>query len=222
MAFGERERLAEKHSLRISGIAGRGLTRYQGAPRKIERLARPPKMAGPRRVRIARQGQQPKQDVFAKLTYAPTVQPRHRAGRRFEAIPGGNSIKHLEVYIGPNDIDVRKIGAVFEKISQRAHRFTNTSIEAASPCNRIACGELDRNLLIPEMQVDYAIADATNRAVSKENIFGEPADVRSEYTVGGVAILEHPGSALQTRIKRKNQSGPKRSPDCGQSLDARH
>jgi len=145
------------------------------------------------------------------------------AANRLKTVSLGNPIENFKVYIGANNIDVRKLGIIFEKLRQHKERLGKASIEAASPRQRSAPRDLDGDLLIPKMQIDDAVTLATERAVSQKNIFRESAELRPEYTVGRGAILEHAGLPLQAAIKSKNQLRPKRARSNGQSPDdARH
>src|SRR5262249_22700765 len=83
-------------------------------PRKIELLALPPKTP---RARTGRKGQEPKQYVFSKLVYALPSRRRAQVSNGLKTVPLGNTVEYFDVDVSANDVDVREIGVVVEKLS---------------------------------------------------------------------------------------------------------
>jgi tetratricopeptide (TPR) repeat protein len=76
-------------------------------------------------------------------------------------------MKRVEICNRADDVYVRELRLTHQKSSQSTKGFCEAPVEAASPGQGIACDRFDRDLLIPEVEVDHPVTGATGRSVGK-------------------------------------------------------
>src|SRR5262245_16425288 len=123
----------------------------------------------------------------------------------------GDTMKRVEICSCADDVYVRELRLTRQKLSQSAKGFCEAPVEAASPRQGRACSRYDRDLLIPEVEVDHSVTGATERSVGKQHVTGQSAELGPKNAVRPLAVLEHALPPSQPTIERKNELCPKRS-----------
>src|SRR6266568_4408332 len=137
----------------------------------------------------------------------------------------GDTMKRVEIGNRADDVYVRELRLTHQKSSQSTKGFCEAPVEAASPRQGIACDRFDRDLFIPEVEVDHPVTSAAERSVGKQHITRQLAELDPKNAVRLVAVLEHPLPPSQPTIEGKNELRPKwpRVAVCSRSiLNAMH
>src|SRR5262245_51083633 len=121
----------------------------------------------------------------------------------------GDTMKRVEICSCADDVYVRELRLTRQKLSQSAKGFCEASVEAASPRQGRACSRYDRDLLIPEVEVDHSVAGATERSVGKQHVTGQSAELGPKNAIRLAAVVEHALPPSQPTIEGKNQLRPK-------------
>src|SRR5262249_11519032 len=212
---------AGRAMLQIDAAGTASIALFEHLSRHEHPRAASAQRVSPQRHLIARQHDQGDEDVLAQTAGA--FSHRHRCRRRndLESV-AADQPHHLVVTLAASELhgatherNVVKVGARGEIARELPQRVLEAKAHLPRPCNRCALLRHRRDLLVPQMQIDEALADVARRAVRKHEVLLQTADFDAQNASRVVGIFDDGLPAAQYAVQPKDdlvQRQPDQSP----------
>src|SRR5262249_49890187 len=119
---------------------------------------------------------------------------------------------HLVVTLAPTEFhgatyegNVVEIGARGEIARELPKRMLEAEAHLPCPCNRCALLRHRWNLLVPQMQIDEAVADVARRAIRKHEVPVQTAEFDTQNTSGVMGVFDDGLPAAQYAVQPKDE-----------------
>jgi hypothetical protein len=171
-----------------------------------------PQAVGVKSGGVARQNHQRNEHVFAKPVQPFADRPRREGGKPLEAESLDDTHHCLvvccrtETYIGADSGHIVELGSRCEIGGELAQRKIECMSHTPRPTQRRTVSREEWNLLVPEMQIDEALAWTHTGAVNEDQFIVAGAEFYAEYTVRRVCIFDHAVVVSQTIVDGREKS----------------